>query len=170
MIVTRCCTATQARRSVEWPVLLAIAASFGLGAALEKSGAADAIATSFIGLGGGQPWVTLAILYLVTVVVTELITNNAAAALMFPLALSTAQNLGVGYTPFVISVAVAASAGFATPIGYQTNLMVYGPGGYRFSDYVKIGVPLDLLMAVVAVAVAPFAYVPVEEWARWLPW
>ena len=96
--------------------------------------------------------------YFVTLVVTELITNNAAAALMFPFALATSQNLGVSYLPFVIAVMMAASAGFATPIGYQTNLMVYGPGGYKFSDYVKVGVPLDLLVMAITVAVAPWAY------------
>jgi di/tricarboxylate transporter len=97
-------------------------------------------------------------IYLITLVVTELITNNAAAALMFPFALATARQLDVSYLPFVVAVMMAASAGFATPIGYQTNLMVYGPGGYRFSDYVKVGVPLDLLIMAITVAVAPFAY------------
>jgi di/tricarboxylate transporter len=95
---------------------------------------------------------------LITLVATELITNNAAAALMFPFALATSQQLGVSYMPFVVAVMMAASAGFATPIGYQTNLMVYGPGGYRFSDYVKIGVPLDLLIMAVTVALAPIAF------------
>jgi di/tricarboxylate transporter len=94
----------------------------------------------------------------VTLVVTELITNNAAAALMFPLAISTADKLGANYYPFIITVMMAASAGFATPIGYQTNLMVYGPGGYRFSDYLKIGVPLDILVAIVTVALAPIYF------------
>ena len=89
---------------------------------------------------------------------TELITNNAAAALMFPLALATARNLHVNVMPFVIVVMMAASAGFATPIGYQTNLMVYGPGGYRFSDYVKIGVPLDILIGIVTVVLAPLVW------------
>ena len=77
---------------------------------------------------------------------------------MFPFALATAQKLDVSYLPFVIAVMMAASAGFATPIGYQTNLMVYGPGGYRFSDYLKVGVPLDLLILAITVAIAPLAY------------
>src|SRR5262249_2084692 len=107
-------------------------------------------------LGQGDPWITLAIIYTVTVIVTELITNNSAAALMFPLAVATANNLGVNYMPFVVAVVMAASPRLATPIRYQTNLMVYGPGGYRFSDYVKIGVPLDILIGVVTVAITPF--------------
>jgi di/tricarboxylate transporter len=109
-------------------------------------------------LGGGNPWVALAIIYGTTLITTELITNNAAAALMFPFAMSTAKGLDVNYMPFVIAVMMAASAGFATPIGYQTNLMVYGPGGYRFSDYVKIGVPMDILIWVITVALAPLVW------------
>jgi len=158
MIVTRCCTTNQARRSIDWEVLLAIAASFGLSGALESTGAAEVIAQSMIGLAGGRPWLTLAVVYAITLVATELITNNAAAALMFPLALAAASSLGVSYVPFVIVVMMAASAGFATPIGYQTNLMVYGPGGYRFSDYMRIGIPLDLLVGVVAVLLAPLFF------------
>src|SRR5690606_30183862 len=128
----------------------------GLAAALEKTGVAQRFAEYFVSLGQGNPWITLAIIYAVTLIVTELITNNSAAALMFPLAIATANNLNVNYLPFVVAVMMAASAGFATPIGYQTNLMVYGPGGYRFSDYVKIGVPLDILIGIVTVAIAPF--------------
>ena len=111
-----------------------------------------------IELAGGNAWVSLAVIYGVTLIVTELITNNAAAALMFPFAMATAEGLGVNYMPFVIAVMMAASAGFATPIGYQTNLMVYGPGGYRFSDYVKIGVPLDILIWIITVALAPLVW------------
>jgi di/tricarboxylate transporter len=158
MIIFRCASLEAARKSIDWQVLLAIAAAFALGAALDKSGAAEVIAQATIALAGGNPWVTLALIYLVTVVVTELITNNAAALLMFPFAVDAAGQLGVSYMPFVIVVMMAASAGFATPIGYQTNLMVYGPGGYRFSDYLKVGIPLDLLICVVTVAIAPLVY------------
>jgi di/tricarboxylate transporter len=158
MIFTRSISIESARRSVDWEVLLAIAASFGLAAAMEKTGAAAEIAQGMVKLAGGNPWVSLAVIYGATLIATELITNNAAAALMFPFALRTAAGLDVSYMPFVIAVMMAASAGFATPIGYQTNLMVYGPGGYRFSDYVKIGVPLDILIWIVTVAIAPLAF------------
>jgi di/tricarboxylate transporter len=158
MIVTRCCRIEQARRAIDWQVLLAIAASFAIGAALEKTGAAHGIAGGVIRTVGGSPWLALAAIYGVTLVVTELITNNAAAALMFPFALATAASLHVNPVPFVIVVMMAASAGFATPIGYQTNLMVYGPGGYRFSDYLRVGVPLDLLVWLVTVLVAPLVW------------
>ena len=158
MLLTRCVSIESARKSIDWQVLLAIAASFALGTALVKSGAADMIASSTRELAGGNAWLTLALIYLITLIVTELITNNAAAALMFPFALAASRQLGVSYLPFVIAVMMAASAGFATPIGYQTNLMVYGPGGYRFSDYVKIGVPLDLLVMAITVALTPFIF------------
>jgi di/tricarboxylate transporter len=158
MILTRCCSVNAARRSIDLETLLAIAASFGLGKALETTKAAELIASYMTDMAGGNRYITLAVMYLVTLIVTELITNNAAAALMFPFAMATAADLGTSYMPFVIVVMMAASAGFATPIGYQTNLMVYGPGGYRFSDYVKIGVPLDLLIFVVTVIVTPLAW------------
>lgn len=158
LLVTRCVTASQARSAVDWPTLLAIAASFGLGEALEKTGAADVIGGEIVALARGTPWLTLAGIYFITLVVTELVTNNAAAALMFPFAISTATSMQLNPVPFLIAVMVAASCGFATPIGYQTNLMVYGPGGYRFSDYVRLGVPLDILCGIVTVAVAPLVF------------
>jgi di/tricarboxylate transporter len=158
MLITRSVTFESARRSIDWEVLLAIAASLAIGRALESSGAAQAVSAEMIQWAGGQPWLTLAILYLVTLLATELVTNNAAAALMFPFAISTAASLGANYMPFVIVVMMASSAGFATPIGYQTNLMVYGPGGYKFSDYVRIGVPLDILVGIVTVALAPLVW------------
>lgn len=158
MVLLRCCRMEEARRAIDWQVLIAIAASFGIGRALEKSGAADALTNSLIGASGGNAWLTLAVLYGVTLLITELITNNAAAALMFPFAISAAANLGANPVSFIIAVMMAASAGFATPIGYQTNLMVYGPGGYRFSDYLRVGVPLDLLVWAVTVAIAPLVW------------
>jgi len=131
-----------------------------VGLALQTTGAAGDIAGQMINLAGGHPWIALAIIYAFTLVVTELITNNAAAAIMFPFALVTAQALGVNYMPFVIAVMMAASAGFATPIGYQTNLMVYGPGGYRFTDYLRFGAPLNLLVGAITVTLAPLIWPP----------
>lgn len=158
MIVTGCCRIDQAYRAIDWQVLLAIAASFGIGKALEKTGAADAITGGVIDALGGNGWLTLVAIYGITLIVTELITNNAAAAIMFPFALATAHNLDANPIPFIIAVMMAASAGFATPIGYQTNLMVYGPGGYRFADYLRIGIPLDILVWAVTVIVAPMVW------------
>jgi di/tricarboxylate transporter len=100
----------------------------------------------------------LAGVYLLTLFFTELVTNNAAVALAFPIAHAAAAQMGVQLLPFAIVVAVAASAGFATPLGYQTHLMVYGPGGYRFADFVRVGLPLDLLCMVVTVGLVPLVY------------
>ena len=158
MMLTGCCSATVARRSVDWQVLFVIAAAFGMERAMQKTGTASLIAHTFLGLAGDNPWAALAVVYGVTMLLTELLTNNAAAALMFPIAIATAASLGVHPLPFAIVVMLAASYGFATPIGYQTNLMVYGPGGYRFADYLRIGIPLDLLMGLTAVLVTPLVW------------
>jgi di/tricarboxylate transporter len=158
MLVTGCCSPLRAMRSIEWPVLLVIGAALGLGKALEFTGTATAIASTVIDLAGSNPWTALVMVYGVTGFLTEIITNNAAAALMFPIGLSLANTLGVSYLPFVISIMMAASASFATPIGYQTNLMVYGPGGYKFTDYLRIGVPLNLLFWLITVIIAPIVY------------
>jgi di/tricarboxylate transporter len=158
MILTRCCTGPEARQSIEWPVLVVIGASLGIGKALQTSGAAQVIAQNLINLGAGNPWTVLAVVYAVTMVFTELITNNAAAVLVFPIALSSAQALNVNFTPFAIAIMIAASCGFATPIGYQTHMMVYGPGGYRFTDFLKIGAPLDLICMVITVCLTPLVF------------
>lgn len=158
MIVTRCTSAAGARNRVDWSVLIVIGASLGLGQAMASSGAADSIARWWIALAGDSPWLALLAVYAVTSAFTELITNNAAAVLVFPIAEATAQGLGVSLWPFVAVVMMAASASFATPIGYQTNLMVYGPGGYRFSDYFRIGGPLNVLIGALAVLLAPLIW------------
>jgi di/tricarboxylate transporter len=126
--------------------------------AIEKTGAAREIADGVIQFAGGNPWVALAIIYAITSIATELISNNAAAALTFPFALATARDLGVNCMPFVVAIMIGASAGFATPIGYQTNLMVYGPGGYKFTDYLRMGIPLNILAGVITVLLAPFIW------------
>jgi di/tricarboxylate transporter len=144
-----------ARASLDTGVLLAIAAALGLGEALVVSGAADWLASLAIRLGGDNPWRTMALIYAATVVCTEIVTNNAAAAIMIPPALAAAHRLGVSYEPFVFSVMIGASASFITPIGYQTNLMVYGPGGYRFTDFVKMGLPISLTVGALALWLIP---------------
>lgn len=156
MVVTGCLSPGEARQSIELQVLITIAASFGIGAALEKTGAAREIAnqlvhvTSFMGVVG-----TLACVYLMTSFITELITNNAAAVLMFPICVQMAKLSGVDPRPFIIALTFAASASLMTPIGYQTNMMVYGPGGYRFTDFIRVGLPLHLVLLVVATVLIP---------------
>lgn len=158
MIATGCCSGSAARKSIDWQVLLVIAASLGVGHALDKTGAAAFIANGFIVFAGDSPLLALVMVYLITTLFTELITNNAAAVLVFPIALATANSLNVSFMPFAISIMMAASASFSTPIGYQTNLMVYGPGGYRFSDYARIGLPLNFLLGAVTVTLAPIIW------------
>ncbi|MEJ5340235.1 MAG: SLC13 family permease [Thermogutta sp.] len=158
MLAFQCCTLSEARRAIDWQVLVAIGAAFGIGTALERTGAAAFVAHHLIHWVGQNPRLTLLAIHAITSLTTELVTNNAAAALMFPFALATAQELQVNPMPFVISVLTAASASFATPLGYQTNLMVYGPGGYRFTDYLKIGIPMNILVTVLTVTLAPLIW------------
>ncbi|PSR15184.1 SLC13 family permease [filamentous cyanobacterium CCP3] len=158
MIITGCCSFRQGFRTVDWSVLLVVAAALGLGKALEVTGAAAVLAGGMLGLGGDNPWIALAIVYGVTTVLTEVITNNAAAAVVFPIALSLSESLGVSFIPFVVSIMIAASASFSTPIGYQTNLMVYGPGGYKFIDFLRVGIPFNLAFWLLTVLIAPRVY------------
>lgn len=155
MALTGCVTGPEARQSIDWSVLLVIGAAFGLGKALDTSGTAAVVANGLVALAAGQPWLALLAVYAVTTLATELITNNAAAVLVFPIAMATATNLGVSVMPFIIVIMIAASAAFATPFGYQTNMMVYSPGGYRFADYLRFGLPLDFLLMAVAVVLTP---------------
>ena len=151
MLLTGCCSVEQARRSLDWPLLIALGSALAMGRAMETSGLAGTLAGGLVGVSG-QPWVVLAEVYLLTLVFTEVVTNNAAAVLAFPIGQAAAAALGVSVLPFAVAIAVAASAGFATPLGYQTHLMVYGPGGYRFSDFLRMGLLLD---AVVMAATVP---------------
>ena len=158
MLLTGCCSSVRAFRNIEWSVLLVIGAALSIGKALETTGAAGAIATTLVQFSGDNPWLALAIIYGVTNLLTEAITNNAAAALVFPIALALSQNLGVNFTPFAIAIMIGASASFSTPIGYQTNLMVYGPGGYKFSDFMRVGIPLNALFWLITVILTPIFY------------
>ena len=159
MVAVGCISAGDARRSVEWQVLVTIAASFGVGTALQNSGAATAVATTLVNLTTSfGPIAALAVIYLLGSIMTEMITNNAAAVLMFPFCLETARLYDVDSRPFLIALILSASASFMTPIGYQTNMMVYGPGGYRFTDFLRIGGPLNLLLWIVAVVLIPFIW------------
>ncbi len=158
MIGTRCTSSGAARRSPDWQVLVVIAASFGIGAALDISGAAQHIAGALIGLADNRPLAALALVFFVTALFSAVATNNVAAVLVFPIALAAAAAMQVSMLPFAITIMVAASASFATPIGYQTNLMVYSAGGYVFADFLRIGLPLTLLVCLVTLAVVPMVW------------
>jgi di/tricarboxylate transporter len=156
VLFTGCCSVGAAKRGLDTQVLLTIAASFGLGAALETSGAASALASGVLGLSGDSPWLLLVAVYLLVTLLTSVVTNNAAAVITFPIVMASAETLGVSPMPFVVAVMFAASACFLTPIGYQTNLMVLGPGGYRFADFLRLGGPLNLITAVVVLGLIPW--------------
>jgi di/tricarboxylate transporter len=157
MLGLGCLSASEARKSIEWQVLVTIAAAFGVGAAIENSGAAAIIVNlAFGSIQNLGPLAALVCIYVLGFLVTELITNNAAAVLMFPFCLETAKLCDVSPLPFVIALMLAASASFMTPVGYQTNMMDYGPGGYQFSDFLKIGAPLNAILAVVALTLIPY--------------
>lgn len=153
MILTGCCSVSQAEKSLDLTVLITIAASFALGTALSKTGVADLLANNIIGLSGGSPWLMLILTYVAVSLLTESITNNAAALLMLPIVLDMTETAGLNNEPFVFAIMMAASASFATPLGYQTNLMVYGPGGYHFKDFLKVGLPMNAFIGAVTLCV-----------------
>ncbi len=153
MIATGCCSVSQAEKSLDLTVLVTIAASFSLGVALQKTGVSAFLAEHIISLSGGEAWLMLVLTYLAVSILTEVITNNAAAIIMLPISLTMTESMNLNSEPFVFAIMMAASASFATPLGYQTNLMVYGPGGYRFSDFLRVGIPMNLFMGAVTVCV-----------------
>ncbi|PTL38811.1 SLC13 family permease [Alkalicoccus saliphilus] len=159
LFVTNSISLEKTRRFIQVDVLLVIASAIGIGMALEQSGTASFIASHLVQISSGIGVIgALTAVYFLTSFFTEIITNNAAAVLMFPIAFAIAEQLGYDPTGFFVAIAIAASASFATPIGYQTNLIVYGPGGYRFSDYVKVGIPLNILYLIVTVSIVQFVW------------
>lgn len=153
MIISGCCTANQAERSLDLKVIITIAASFSLGMALEKTGVAKYLAVNIVDLSGGTPWLLLILTYITISLLTEVITNNAAALLMLPIVLEITEKADLNNVPFVFAIMMAASASFATPLGYQTNMMVYGPGEYRFIDFLQAGIPMNIIAGVVTITV-----------------
>jgi di/tricarboxylate transporter len=159
MLVTGCLQLRDAYRSVDVQVLLVIIGTIALGTAMEKTGADKIYAEAFLAPFQGQnPAVILAGFILLTLLITELMSNSATAVLLLPIAISTAISLGVSPRPFVIGVCIGASYGFAIPAGYQTHMLVYGPGGYRFSDFLKLGIPLDLMAWAAGSIIIPYIW------------
>lgn len=156
---TACVEPEEAFRSVDWRILALIIAMLAIGTALEKTGLVE-IAVGYVSpwLGDASPWFALAAIYLLSLTLTELVTNNAVAVVVTPIAISLAQALGSDPRPFAVAVMFAASASFLTPIGYQTNTLVYGAGGYRFSDFYKYGTPLTVVVAITTLAVIPLIW------------
>jgi di/tricarboxylate transporter len=156
LVLTRCISGPAARKSVHLNVLVVIAAGLGIATAIEKTGAASAIARLLVGQSQALgPVAILAAVYLVTMLISEFLHHAASAALMFPIAMAAAGQAGADPRAFVVAVALGASCAFASPVTYQTHLLVYGPGGYRFTDFVRVGLPLNAICAVVALFLIP---------------
>lgn len=156
MVVTRCLTMEEAYQAVDWKTIFLLAGVIPLGIAMERTGAAEALVAGGLGaVGGWGPTAALAGLYLLTATLTSFMSNNATAILLAPIAISTAAGLAVSPKPLLMAVTFAASASFATPVGYQTNVLIYGPGGYRYLDFTRVGLPLTLLFWVLASLLIP---------------
>lgn len=146
-------------KAISWDILITIACSFWISKAMQNSGLADGIAHTAINFAKNWgPVGVLACIFLITTIFTELITNNAAAAIAFPVAMAAANQMGIDPKPFFVAICIAASASFATPIGYQTNLIVQGIGNYKFVDYVKVGLPLNILMFIISIILIPLLW------------
>jgi len=159
VLATRCLEADEAFQAIDWRVLMLILAMLAIGAALDKTGLISNIVVALEPLMAGlPPLVALAVIYLICTTLTEIVTNNAVAIIMTPIAIALATGLGVDARPFVVAVMFAASASFLTPIGYQTNTLVYNAGGYRFTDYLRLGLPLSLSMFIVAMVMIPLIW------------
>lgn len=156
MALTRCIKLEEAYEAIDWKVIVLLGGMLPLGIAMEKTGAAQLIADyTMQWVGAANPVLVLAALYLLTATLTECMSNNAAAVLLAPIAISTAVKLGADPKPFLLAVTFAASTSFATPVGYQTNTMVYNAGSYRFTDFMKVGIPLNIVFWVLAVYFIP---------------
>jgi len=156
---SRCIDADEAFSFVDGRLLALIFAMLAIGAALESSGAVRLIVEAIApGLSSLPPFLVIWAIYLLTSVLTELVSNNAVAVVVTPIAIGLAQAMGIDPRPLVVAVMIAASASFATPIGYQTNMLVYGPGGYKFTDFMRVGIPLNLTMGVLVSALIPLIW------------
>ncbi len=157
MVLTRCLTMEEAYRSIEWKAVFLIAGMLPLGIAMEQTGAANFLAEGMVGLvGPSGPLAVLAGLFILAALASQVMPNPAVAVLLAPIALNTANDLGISPYPLMMAVAVSASAAFLSPVGHSANVLVMGPGGYRFSDYTKVGIPLTLVVLLIVVLVVPF--------------
>ncbi len=156
LLVTRVLRLEEAYHAINWQVIFLLAGILPLGAAMQKSGAAGFIAERAVGMVGDMgPVAVLAVIYLMTSILTDTMSNAAAAVLLAPIAISTAEQIGVDPRPFLMAISFAASTGFSTPVGYQTNTMIYNPGGYKYTDFLRTGVPLSILFWILSVIFIP---------------
>ncbi|MBE0458895.1 MAG: SLC13 family permease [Pseudoalteromonas sp.] len=153
MLAMGCLSVKQAEKSLDLTVILTIAASFSLGLALQKTGVASFIADNIVNISAGNALLLLILTYVTVSILTEVITNNAAAVLILPIIIEITDKAALNAEPYIFAIMMAASASFATPLGYQTNLMVLGPGNYKFNDFLKIGLPMNLFIGTATVSI-----------------
>ena len=158
MLITGCLSMEQAWRSVQWKTIAVLGAALGLESAITGSGLSAKIAELCAAVGGSSPRSALAVVFVGTIIMTNLISNTATAAFMFPVALSLSQMLGVSFKPFAMIIMIAASCAFINPAGFQTNLMVQKDGGYGFKDFARVGTPITLIVGAVVLLLAPMVY------------
>jgi len=158
MLVTRCCTSGQAMKSIDWSILIVFAGSVAIGKAIEQTGIAEMVANGLLSVCGTNPYVVLLAMCFVATFITEFISNTAAGAMFFPIAMSSATALGVNPLTFCVALMIAASSSFATPIGSPTHMLVYAPGGYRFTDFVKIGLLMNIIILLADVFITTLVF------------
>ena len=158
MMVFGCCTPTQAYRKIDFGIIIVFASSIAIGVAIKQTGLAQMMADGLLGLCGTNPYVLLAVICLVATFITEFISNTAAGAIFFPIALSAAQSIGANPVTFCIALMISVSSSFATPIGSPTHMLVYTPGGYKFSDFLRLGLPMNLIILTANIIITPLVY------------
>jgi di/tricarboxylate transporter len=156
MVLSGCLEMEEAYRAINWKIIMLIMGTLALGLALEETGGAEYLAHGLIvGLGSAGPMAVLAVTFAMSSFLTTFLSNNAVAVILTPIVIGAVHEMGLDARPFIMAVALGASASFATPVGYQTNTLVYGAGGYRFSDFVKVGLPLNILFWILATLLIP---------------
>ena len=158
MLITRCCSPDQAMKAVNWDILMVFAGSVVLGTAIQKTGLAEQLAFGILDVCGTNPIVVMTAICFVGTFATEFISNTAAGAMFFPIMYETAEELGYEPFPFLIALMISVSSSFATPIGSPTHMLVYGPGGYRFSDFLRIGLLMNLIILAANIIIVNLVY------------
>jgi di/tricarboxylate transporter len=158
MVLFRCCNADQAMKSINWEILMVFACSTVLGLAIQKTGIAEWLATGVLNVCGTNPFVVMTAVCFVATFITEFISNTAAGAMFFPIMFEAAEKLGYEPFPFLIALMISVSSSFATPIGSPTHMLVYGPGGYRFSDFLRIGLLMNIIILAANIFIVNIVY------------
>lgn len=158
MIVCKCCTSDQAMKAIDWNIIIVFAGSVAIGKAIEQTGLAEVVANGMLDICGTNPYVVMGVICLTATFITEFISNTAAGAMFFPIAMSSATALSVNPLTFCVALMIAASSSFATPIGSPTHMLVYGPGGYRFTDFARVGLPMNFIILAADILITPIVF------------